>query len=276
MISVIIPLYNKEAIIAHTIRSVLSQSLADFEVIVVDDGSTDGSVRVAEGFHDERIRLIRQENGGPGAARNTGVKNAKGEWVLFLDADDELAEGALEHLANKVHAHPEASVIDGSFSMRRGSTETQTLYEEDQLVKNNYQAYFFGKTMPSTGHTLFKAELVKKYPYSTVIRRYEDVDLIMRIMKEAKIVTTSKIIFYVNTAYSSASSARKTIQEDFLGYLDFRGKSFWEKMSLYQLYLWERDHYPQEVDHLYPTLRRRYDWFFLYKVLTFLKKHYES
>ena len=255
-------------------RSVLSQSLADLELIVVDDGSTDGSVRLVESFHDERIRLIRQKNGGPGVARNTGAKSAKGEWILFLDADDELAEGALEHLANKVLAHPEATVIDGSFCIRKGCTERQIIYQEDLFVKNNYRAYFFGKTMPSTGHTLFKAELILKYPYNTVIRRYEDVEMMMRLLKEAKIVTTSRIIFFVNTAYSSASSARKTIQEDFLGYLDFRNKSFWEKMSLYQLYLWERDNYPHEVGHLYPTLRWRYDLFFQYKILFFLKNHH--
>lgn len=90
MISVVIPLYNKEPIIKKTLNSVLSQDYSDFEVVVVDDGSTDNSVAIVESIAGPRIRLIKQENGGPSKARNTGVKNAKGDWIVFLDADDEL------------------------------------------------------------------------------------------------------------------------------------------------------------------------------------------
>ena len=89
MISVIIPLYNKEQIIEKCIQSVLTQDYNDFEVVVVNDGSTDRSAEIVKRIDDSRVRLIEQENGGPSKARNTGVKNAKGEWIVFLDADDE-------------------------------------------------------------------------------------------------------------------------------------------------------------------------------------------
>lgn len=274
LVSIIIPLYNKESVIKHTVRSVLEQSYKDFELIIVDDGSTDDSVKVVNGFFDSRIHLIHQKNGGPGKARNTGMTYAKGDWILFLDADDELAEGALELLVNKVVSHSEANIIDGSFCVRTGMSEKRTIYAEDFFIENNFKSFFFRETLPSTGHTIFKTELIKQYPYSTNLRRYEDVEMIMRILKEAKIVTTSKVIFYVNAKYSSASSARKTIKEDFLGHLDFKGKSFWEKMALYQFYLGERDYYPQEVNELYPRLRWRYDLLFLYKILHYLRKHH--
>ena len=273
-ISVIIPLYNKETIIEQSVKSVLSQSFKDFELIIVDDGSIDGSYGIVENIHDSRIRLIHQENGGPSRARNMGVHYAKGDWILFLDADDELAEGALEHLMNKTKTHSEANIIDGSFCARTAVSEKRTVYEENILIKNNYKAFFYRETLPSTGHTLFKADLIKKYPYNPNIRRYEDVEMIMRVLKEAKIVTTSQIIFYVNADYSSASSARKTIKEDYLGHLDFKDKSFWERMCLYQFYLWERDYYPKEVEELYPSLRWRYDLLLLHKTLQFLKKHH--
>ena len=94
MISVIIPLYNKEPIIERSLQSVLSQDYDDFEVVVVNDGSTDRSADIVRSINDPRIRLIEQENGGPSKARNTGTKNARGEWILFLDADDELLPGA--------------------------------------------------------------------------------------------------------------------------------------------------------------------------------------
>ena len=274
LISVIIPLYNKEAIIRRSVQSVLSQSFVDLELIIVDDGSTDGSYGIVENIHDSRIRLIHQENGGPSKARNTGVHYAKGEWILFLDADDELAEGALEHLMNITQLHKEANIIDGSFCIRTAVSERRTVYKDNSLIKNNYKAFFFHETLPSTGHTVFKTDLIKKYPYNPNIRRYEDVEMIMRILKEARIMTTSRIIFYVNAEYSSASSARKTIKDDYLGHLDFKGKSFWERMCLYQFYLWERDHYPEEVNKLYPTLRWRYDLLLLVKMLHLLKKHH--
>ena len=105
MISVVIPLYNKEASIKQALMSVLSQSYQEFEVVIVDDGSTDNSVAKVEEIQDSRIRLIRQENGGPSKARNTGVKNAKGEWILFLDADDELLPNAITNLWDGAKNH---------------------------------------------------------------------------------------------------------------------------------------------------------------------------
>ncbi|MEO0395070.1 MAG: glycosyltransferase family 2 protein [Cyanobacteria bacterium P01_A01_bin.137] len=88
-VSVIIPLYNKAPFIRRTVESILAQSITDLEVVVVDDGSTDGSGEIVEGIDDSRIRLVRQDNQGPGAARNRGLALATGDYVTFLDADDE-------------------------------------------------------------------------------------------------------------------------------------------------------------------------------------------
>jgi glycosyltransferase involved in cell wall biosynthesis len=87
-ISVVTPCYNAERFIGQTIRSVLDQTYQDFEIIVVDDGSTDGSPQVVQRFSDPRIRLLSQTNAGPAKARNTGARAATGEFLAFLDADD--------------------------------------------------------------------------------------------------------------------------------------------------------------------------------------------
>jgi len=96
-VSVIIPTYNRAHLVGRAIRSVLNQTYQDFEIIVVDDGSTDNTEEVVKGFNDGRIRYIRHDkNKGGAAARNTGIKVARGEYIAFLDSDDEWLARKLE------------------------------------------------------------------------------------------------------------------------------------------------------------------------------------
>ncbi|MBU6298538.1 MAG: glycosyltransferase family 2 protein, partial [Alphaproteobacteria bacterium] len=87
--SVVIPVYNRAAVLGGALRSVRAQTEQDFEIVVVDDGSTDHPERTVESIGDPRIVFIRRDNGGGGAARNTGIDKARGRFVAFLDSDDE-------------------------------------------------------------------------------------------------------------------------------------------------------------------------------------------
>lgn len=115
--SVVIPLYNKEKHIQRAIKSVLSQTYQNFELIVVDDGSTDGSFEAASAIQDPRIRIIRQENRGVSAARNRGIMESESEWVAFLDADDEWLPSFLEVINRLIKTYNNSRVFGAAYYM---------------------------------------------------------------------------------------------------------------------------------------------------------------
>src|SRR5690606_39502546 len=120
MISVVIPLYNKELRIANTIYSALSQTFKDFEIVVVDDGSKDNSVNEVKKIYDARIRIISQKNKGVSAARNKGVKEAKYKWIAFLDGDDLWKENHLVEILKMMDKYPDRNVYVTSFEYSDG------------------------------------------------------------------------------------------------------------------------------------------------------------
>lgn len=144
-VSVIIPVYNAERYLAEAIRSVLGQDYGDVEIVVVDDGSTDRSVEVAQRF--EQIRLIRQENLGPGAGLNTGIAHARGELIAFLDADDKWEPATLARRVARFDDDPNLDMTHGAaiefFSPELGSGVSMA----DRSVHRPVAARLGGATM---------------------------------------------------------------------------------------------------------------------------------
>ncbi|MEM6837285.1 MAG: glycosyltransferase [Cyanobacteria bacterium P01_C01_bin.120] len=131
-VSVIIPAYNAVAYLPQTINSVLRQTFTDYEVLIVDDGSSDNTADWAAQIRDSRVKLISQPNQGAGAARNTGVKNAQGDCVAFLDADDLWEPTKLAKQVERLDQQPEVGLVhtwitianpDGSLSDRTMQTD---------------------------------------------------------------------------------------------------------------------------------------------------------
>jgi glycosyltransferase involved in cell wall biosynthesis len=111
LVSVIIPAYNAEEYIAAAIESVLIQDYRDFELLIINDGSTDGTEEIIRGFKDDRIRYFRQENQGLAATHNTGIRQSRGEFIIKLDADDKMTPDFIARHIRQFEKHPEADLV---------------------------------------------------------------------------------------------------------------------------------------------------------------------
>src|SRR6266571_4199886 len=135
LFSIIIPTYNRASLLPHTLNSVWGQSFSDFEVIVVDDGSTDATHQLLSGYQG-RLRVFPQNNRGPGAARNLGASRASGDYLAFLDSDDVWLPWTLETYRRVISRSQRPAFIAGKpFRFRaekelagipRGDAEAQT------------------------------------------------------------------------------------------------------------------------------------------------------
>jgi glycosyltransferase involved in cell wall biosynthesis len=192
MFSVVIPLFNKELSITNTLQSVLNQTFKDFEVVIVNDGSTDKSVEKVEAFKDPRIRLIHQENGGVSAARNKGIVEAKNEWITFLDADDLWMEGHLSTLKEIIDNYPNDKVFSTSYI--RSNEELRKFDKEDIKIIDNYfvevmEHQFFWTSVACIHRDVFN----KSGFFKTNLNRGEDLELWTRIARKYRFINSSKI-----------------------------------------------------------------------------------
>ncbi len=208
MISVIIPVYNKENLVKATLNSVLQQSMQAFEIIVVNDGSTDNSMKIVEEFNDERINIYSITNSGVSSARNYGVTKAKGKWIAFLDADDIWLPNHLENLKHLIENFPGCGLY---------CTAYETSYFNKKLVNGRYLGIshdFFG-IIPN----YFESSMVDSIAWSSSVaipkstfdkHGYFDVDLRSGQDTEFWI----RIALKEKIAFSSKISARRIISND--------------------------------------------------------------
>lgn len=129
-VSVVMPLYNKEREVTRAIESVLSQTFTDFEVVVVNDGSTDQGPEIVKTFNDPRMRIVDQANAGVSAARNKGISEARADLIAFLDADDEWEPDFLETIIRLRDKFPSCDVFATNYSYRRVNS-----YKRSTIIK---------------------------------------------------------------------------------------------------------------------------------------------
>ena len=209
MFSVIIPLYNKEAYVGKALKSVLAQSFRDFEVIVVNDGSTDHSKAVAEtalAGAEIPFQIIDQENSGVSAARNNGVAVSEGEYLCFLDADDWWDPHFLEEMNGLVESFPDAGIYGTGYTIvneTRHKTRLAPVGVEDGFEKG-YIPYFevYSKTlcMPLTSISVCIPRHIfeESGGFPPGIKLGEDFLLWVRIALKHKVAFLNKPLAYYN------------------------------------------------------------------------------
>lgn len=208
--SVIIPLYNKENYICHTLESVLAQTFQDFEVIVVDDGSTDASLKKAEQISSEKIQIVKQKNLGVSVARNTGIACASGSYIAFLDADDEWNEDYLETIDRLTKSYPESDLYVTAYQIDMGngtSRESSRLDPEEGCLDSYWMTFQHSYDFVWTSATVVKKDaVIKAGGFRPGEYIGQDLDLWARIAKNnAKVAYSSSVCaIYNRTAENNA------------------------------------------------------------------------
>lgn len=189
-LSIVIPVYNAGKYISETIDSIISQDFKDFEIIAVDDGSTDNSYEICRTLaqKDDRIKLLRQVNQGVSVARNHGIENSAGKYIFFIDADDCLYSGSLTRLVNAVESN-NADIGFGKTTKGRiykdsyGNAHFKTyVFESRELIPKIFYQHKF--TNDIWGR-IYRKELFKNVRFRENIR-FEDLDIFYKLYEKAK------------------------------------------------------------------------------------------
>lgn len=185
-ISIIIPTYNRSALIKETVNSVLGQTFSDFEILVIDDGSTDNTKQIIDEIKNNRIKYFHKNNGGVSSARNLGLKNAQGQFICFLDSDDLWPADFLQSMMTNLQANPE---YGASYCMRTLLFEdgtTQPSYQKEIFFSGQVTAKLFEKTFIQTSAICFRKKVLEGLFFDKSLTNGEDVDFWLRVSTRTK------------------------------------------------------------------------------------------
>ena len=199
-ISVILPVHNRADVLPRAIESVLAQELADFELIVVDDGSSDASAKLAQGYDDQRIRLIRlDENRGGNVARNEGLRAAQSPLVAFLDSDDRYLATKLASVVAHFDKDPDLDLLVDSFlKVQPPGARNAEVVRRNPVINDRElfrRALFRRELWMATRAITVRREAALKAPFDETLRRLQDFDFLIRISEFANCASTDEVLW---------------------------------------------------------------------------------
>lgn len=210
-ISVVIPVYNSSETIARALDSVLAQTLSDYEIVIVDDGSKD-DLESALRPYATRVRLLKQANQGASAARNHGARAAVGHYIAFLDADDFWHPSKLELQLAAFRAHPTAALCwTGHGYWRPGEplpSYTLTVDQEQAVLSEDFESLFLDPYLGTPGVMMPKAEFERLGGFREDLHSAEDIDLWLRAAYGGATVLVRAQLFFVVSMPNSLTAQR--------------------------------------------------------------------
>ena len=219
MVSVVIPLYNKENSITSTLQSVCAQTYTDFEVLVVNDGSTDNGATLAAKYPDTRIRVINKENGGVCSARNRGIKEAKGEFVALLDGDDQWDKEYLAEQVKMINDFPKAAMWGINFAeLNQGKLIRKLETALPDAYRGYVENYFEMKGRVSdlfcSSSVVIRKEVFDKVGmFDERLKYSEDIDMWFRIIANYPVAFYDKYMaWYLYDAENRAMNRKRLLK----------------------------------------------------------------
>ena len=197
--SVVVPLYNKKPHIKRSVSSVLIQTFEDFELIVVDDGSTDASLDELKDIKDNRLKIFEKENGGASSARNFGIKQAKADYVAFLDADDEWNEAFLETIVEMYDLFPDKGMYATACELVDNFSESTIVIKNKEIIFK-IEDYFkefvkLGAPVSNSSSTVVKKELLIAVGlFPEYLTNFEDWNVWFKVALLSDTVYTQRIL----------------------------------------------------------------------------------
>lgn len=215
-VSVIVPVYNSREYLGPCIESVLNQSYTDFELILIDDGSTDGCAEICDRYasSDHRVRCVHVNNSGVSAARNMGLSQAKGEYVTFVDSDDYVSEGFLTSAVGLMESDEELDFVQ--YSMDRFNANGIFYQEEsDDIICPLPEFVSVAKYWGSVCASLFRARIIEMYDlsFNTFLKLGEDQSFLYGYLTHCRKCSKQSVILYHYRANQESATHHPSVQD---------------------------------------------------------------
>lgn len=273
-LSIIVPVYNVEEYLGECIDSILSQTYKDYELILIDDGSTDGSGQICDSFTDERIRIFHIENGGVSNARNIGLKNARGQYITFIDSDDMYGDfNTIALNIARLKEDPDIEIVQFPIIQLHNNIR-EVIYscqpiklKESDVFKEWYR--FSDYYNPFVWCKIFKKEILNgvSFPIGKVA---EDAAFCLQLMKKATCVCTTQYGQYVYRNHSN-SITHSILQKETFCYDDisilseiYENATHYKELRTHRLsflmfsFIWYMEIKTAYPNHDYSTIQRNF------------------